>query len=187
MQLKYVLAIWGLLFCIAATANTRRKMDCRHKGSSAVFHETAGRQLARASALTCRNRSPKRRLHLEYREMSLEEMLQGLENNQIDLAVAALTITPDREKRSISATFLQHRAERCGAHNRRKHLLAAILGLFSKDFYKLSLRSLLLCRRRAGLAGGTPPQSRTIWRHGDAGSAPVSVVGSHDDHRRLWR
>ncbi|MEZ4764075.1 MAG: transporter substrate-binding domain-containing protein [Calditrichia bacterium] len=166
-------------------------MDCRHKEAAPFSMKQPDGSWRGISIDLWEQIAKNEGYTFEYREMSLEEMLQGLENNQIDLAVAALTITPDREKafdfsHAFYNTGLSVAVRTTGGNT----YWQLFLGLFSKDFLQVVAAPALLpfCRRRAGLAGGTPPQSRTIWRHGDARARRrFLVVGSHDDHRRLWR
>lgn len=139
MQLKYVLAIWGLLFCIAATANVPQKKWIVGTKEAAPFSMKQPDGSWRGISIDLWEQIAKNEGYtFEYREMSLEEMLQGLENNQIDLAVAALTITPDREKafdfsHAFYNTGLSVAVRTTGGNT----YWQLFLGLFSKDFLQV--------------------------------------------------
>jgi ABC-type amino acid transport substrate-binding protein len=74
-------------------------------------------------------------LEFEYRELALPEMLSQVEQGEVDLAVAALTITPDRENRMDFSYSYYNGGLGMAVHTSKEGLIVALLRrLFSWQF-----------------------------------------------------
>ena len=112
------------------------------------------------------------RLDLEYRfrEMGLKEMLDAVQRHEVDAAVAALTITSEREQRmDFTHPFLSTGLGIAVPHSAGSGWLAVTQRFFSTRFLKVvtALLGILLLigilvwffeRRRNAQFGGTPAQ-----------------------------
>jgi hypothetical protein len=131
-------------------------------------------------------------LEFEFRETDLQGLLDGVTDRSLDFAVAALTVTSEREKAmDFTHPFFHTGLGIAVAHKPRHPWLNVFRSFFSFDMLKLIVAVFLLSLfigsfLRVFVRTKEKPKAFRRRHSGGRRLGSLVVCGHHDD-RRLWR